>query len=451
MIKHAIQAKMMADRVLKDDCHLVFEVQSGSQTEENPDGIPRPVLIQKNPIVLPKNGPQGVLYGVYLPGEVPANTFVHEEMQKEWAVIRSTAGGKNTILDYQPPMTTPIVVMMEGRTDFAYGVLIDLHRKNEGGWLDRDLLFIEHIPRGQKFPSLVVFPAITRFGEDGNVQNELFAAHEFSKVVAWNYLGVDGEMIRPKSAERTTVLFADCEFDDSTKTLISLGLTTAIGKTYYAFDSAAARSVKEPWIIDNVNSVLLEIPASTTLVWDLNRMLKSFSDFVQHVLEQEDRNLYNDVRIHVDFPTDVGYIAPLFHLGEGKRIGKMGKVQFHIDYVDSYPSKVPDAVQHNAAWDAIALWHHMGYYEFLVANRFLHEAEQALRAQEKFENVMADANQARAERGLPPLMTSEPTLETFPGPDWDKDPVRVFLKNAEDLHSEEYKDLQDAIDRDKTT
>lgn len=439
MIKHAIQAKMVADRVPKDDCHLVFEIHPGTQTEENPDGVPRPTLKQKNPIVLPKNGPQGVLYGVYLPGEVPANTFVHEEMQKEWAVIRSTAGGKNTILDYWPPMTTPIVVMMEGRTDFAHGILVDLHRKNEGGWIDRDLLFIEHIPRGQKLPSMVVFPAITRLGEDGNVQNELFAAHEFNKVVAWNYLGVDGEMILPKRDERTSVLVADCEFDDSTKTLISISLVSSIGRIYYAFDTAAAHAVKKQWIIDNVNSVLLDIPATTSVVWDLNAKHKTFQEFVEYVLEQEDELLYNDVRIHVDFPTDVAYISQLFHLGEGRRIGKMGKVQFHIDYVDSYPTKVPGAVQHNAAWDAFALWHHLGYYEFLVADRFLHQAKETLLAQEKFDKVMAEANDARAERGLPPLKFAEeihtetyqklvdstPPTETFPGPDWDAEPDKT--------------------------
>ncbi|HEX9136128.1 MAG TPA: hypothetical protein VF905_04175, partial [Nitrospirota bacterium] len=178
------------------------------------------------------------------------------------------------------------------------------------------------------------------------------------------------EVIRPKYSFTTVHLFADCEFDDETRSLISLGIVSREGKVYYAFDSREAEKTKNEWIRQNVNTVLLDLPPGT-ICWDLAAKNETFQNFLQFVVGHECTKGWDDLIIHVDFPTDVGYMAPLFHLGMGTRIGAMKKLQFHVDYVDAYPTTLKDAKQHNAAWDAVAIWHHLGYYEYMVVERLI--------------------------------------------------------------------------------
>lgn len=326
-------------------------------------------LEQKHPVVFPPEEFHGVTYGLYLMGKTPMNVMQHEEMQKDWAVIRSNANPKEVILDYWPPTDTPIVVCFEGRPTPAEGMFVKHEMSFEGGGTRTEIVFLELL-RGAHLLGDLTAKGRVKFGRDDIERERYFMPHEVRKIVGWAYLGVDGEVIRPKTAITTVHLFADCEFDDETRSLISLGIVSKEGKVYYAFDSREAEKTKNEWIQQNVNSVLLDVPPGTT-VWDLAAKNDTFQNFLQFVIGHECTKGCDDVVVHVDFPTDVGYIAPLLHLGMGVRIGCMKKFQFHIDYVDGYPTRLKDAKQHNAAWDAVAIWHHLGYYEYLVVEHLL--------------------------------------------------------------------------------
>lgn len=325
-----------------------------------------PKLEVKNPFVFPKNPPSGVLYGLTIPGQVPKSIYELDQLKKDWAVIRTTANMKECNLDQWPPIEVPIVVMIEGRGIPVEGMIVthEIEDENSISGVSRELVFLEVIREGSCLYSV---GAPVKFGIDGAVEQKSFVPQDWNKVIAWNYLSVDGLMIRAPKFSSTTELFIDCEFEDSAKRLISVGLVTKDGQCYYAFDSDAANSVKENWVEENVIPVLFDVPKNTIVI-DLNAKKMSFQDWLKATLEEihETWNLSGDVIIHTDFPTDVDYISGLLHLGEGKRIGYMKTFTFQIDYVDAYPTPIESAVQHNAMWDAVALWHHLGYYQHKV-------------------------------------------------------------------------------------
>lgn len=362
MLKNALQAFKQTAGVQHPD--FVLKI-----SDPNRDQKPVFTLEQKHPVVFPEKEFHGVTYGLYLMGKTPLNVMQHEEMQRDWAVIRSKANPKEVILDYWPPTDTPIVVCFDGRPTPAEGMFVKHEMNFEDGGSRTEIVFVELL-RGAHLPGEMVAEGQVKFGRDDVVRQRYFMPHDLRKVIGWAYIGVDGEVICPRTAIKTTHLFADCEFDDETRSLISLGIVSKEGRVYYAFDSREAEKTKNEWIQQNVNNVLLDVPPGTT-IWDLAAKKDTFQNFLQFVIGHECTKGCDNVIIHVDFPTDVGYIAPLLHLGMGKRIGTMHKVQFHIDYVDAYPTALKDAKQHNAAWDAVAIWHHLGYYEYLVVERIL--------------------------------------------------------------------------------
>jgi hypothetical protein len=327
-------------------------------------------ISQKHPVVFPINPPLGVSYGLYLPGKVPQNWFEHEQMQRDWMVLQTAADPKEVVLDHMPPLDTPIIVALKDRPDTVEGLVVR-HQIADDGTERHEYVFMELIrAEDQKYAPPIRANLVVKFGRNGEIDRRAFIPHTFDSIVSWNYLGIDGEVVRPKRMRDCVELFVDCEFDDSTKSLISLGICTKHGKVYYAFDSREADKVKEPWIIENVNNVLMDVPPNA-VCWDLAAKNLTFQDFLQFVIGHECAKGECDLIIHVDFPTDVAYISPLFHLGMGKRIGTMKKLQFHVDYVDAYPSKLKDAKQHNAAWDAVAIWFHLGYYSYMVMERMV--------------------------------------------------------------------------------
>jgi hypothetical protein len=199
-----------------------------------------------------------------------------------------------------------------------------------------------------------------------------------NKVVAWAYLTPDGQMFHHPGRFRQPIeLFVDCEFDDTTKTLLSVGIATKAGEVFYAFDSKAASAVEYEWVKENVVPVLLDVPPGP-FVADLNANDSDWGkwlEFVMRTVSNSHDAIYATFIFHMDFPTDVEYISRVLHLGEGKRIGQMREVVFKIDYVDAYPTPLKQAVQHNAAWDALAIWMHLGYLSYRVMMEIQHSAK----------------------------------------------------------------------------
>lgn len=61
-----------------------------------------------------------------------------------------------------------------------------------------------------------------------------------------------------------------------------------------------------------------------------------------------------DPVIVVDWPDDVRYFCEAVITGPGTMIS-VPSLKFEVHRVDAYPTTLPDAVQHNAFWDALAL------------------------------------------------------------------------------------------------
>lgn len=335
------------------------------------------VVVEQNaPLSMALVPPTGMMTGVYVPGRVPGNPHDHREMKKDWFVIRTHAKADEVIRDPWPPEGVPILVLVEGIGVPKMGTLIQHLREFPGGKKQIDSVFVEYVDPNHVSERTVAVPIQVQDPATGSLAQHTFHPHDMNSVIAWSYLSVDNQLIPPKR-DAMLELFVDCEFEDSTKTLLSMALVTRGGQVYYAFDSEAADKVKEKWVQDNVLTVLLDVPPNTHVI-DLMRKyqdpdypIKTFSDFVKWVITLETNNSWLDpeVTIHADFPTDIGYVAPLFHLGNGERIRPMTRLNFVVDYVDSFPTGLKDAVQHNAAWDALAMWLHMGYTAYIDPRR----------------------------------------------------------------------------------
>lgn len=395
MIKDAKFAQKQINGQQRCDAVLRFVAYKDPVDGKEHEDKPIPKLELKNAVVFPKNEPTGITHGLYFPGKVPANKFEVEQLQREWAVINTTASMKENILDEWPPLETPIVVQIAGRRTYTEGMMVR-HEMVNDGVLSTEYVFMELLREGEFEFSC---PAPVKYGADGSIQDKLFVPVDFKNIYAWAYLTEDGQMFRiPGRWLQPMDLFVDCEFDDTTKTLLSVGITNKFGRTYYAFDSKAAGEVERDWLKEHVIPVLLDVPKGT-LVTDLVRNKIKFSDWLEQVLNIETGHhnglLTQDVVIHVDFPTDVAYVAELLHLGEGKRIGQMRNFTFKIEYVDAYPTNLKGAVQHNAAWDALAIWFHLGYVSYKIIDDL---GKQALEAQAAQEQVKPEKQK------LPPLV-----------------------------------------------
>lgn len=60
--------------------------------------------------------------------------------------------------------------------------------------------------------------------------------------------------------------------------------------------------------------------------------------------------------IIADWPDDIRYFCQAIVTGPGEMVN-ISRLLFQILRIDSYPSDLPGAVQHNALWDARALRH----------------------------------------------------------------------------------------------
>lgn len=302
----------------------------------------------------------GVMRGTYGIGEKITNMKQHEEVSKDWVVLRHSAGIGMTMNGYWPMMDHPIAVMIEGRDFPSVGILI----RAKLGNVSNGHIFLELVDQytyAPAYDAVIDCDVFTRQGEWRINKPTKFKTHDVSTIIAWSSIDSKGYLVPVQvPVHPVKDFFLDCEFDDNTKTLISVGVVCD-GTVYYAYDNAAIPKIQNDWVMENVVPILGKVPVGTH-VFELGTVGISFQAFIHNVIKEELGNaITTNIKIHVDFPTDVAYISPLFHLGDGKRIGKMPKLQFHVDYVDAYPTQLEGAVQHNAAWDALALYHHVGY------------------------------------------------------------------------------------------
>ncbi|USN15530.1 ribonuclease H [Brevundimonas phage vB_BpoS-Kikimora] len=143
--------------------------------------------------------------------------------------------------------------------------------------------------------------------------------------------------------------FLDCEFDGFGGDLLSLALIRQDGaKSLYIILDRAEQPCT-PWVEENVKPLLESVPDDLS-IWkgltpaDAARTIAAY--------------LLGDDRPHIisDWPDDIAYFCRALMTGPGEMVAKH-HLTFEMMRVQSYPTSLEGAVQHNAYWDAMALRH----------------------------------------------------------------------------------------------
>lgn len=148
--------------------------------------------------------------------------------------------------------------------------------------------------------------------------------------------------------------YLDTEFDG--RYLISMGLVAHDGRAFYA--TIDRQLVYSNWVAKNVIPILYHVPTKHIEHYHrelpLNELPEKLMDFFGA-----------DEAIHIvtDWPSDVMFMADALLTGPGTMID-IPRIAFEVVRVDAYPTQVPGAVQHNAYWDAVAL-----YYKLMINAR----------------------------------------------------------------------------------
>jgi hypothetical protein len=147
----------------------------------------------------------------------------------------------------------------------------------------------------------------------------------------------------------------DCEFNGLGGQLLSMALYTH-GRSIYLV-SGLLRDLEspevallDPWVVQNVVPFVFETPPEVqTLYFDS-----------QAVLAEHLERFFARTRpiIHTDWPDDIKYFCEALITAPGSMIDVPG-IGFEMHHVDSYPTTVVGAIQHNAWWDARVLYKHL--------------------------------------------------------------------------------------------
>lgn len=137
--------------------------------------------------------------------------------------------------------------------------------------------------------------------------------------------------------------FLDTEFDGFGGPLISLALVSEVGGCLYL---ATACDDPTEWVRDNVMPIVTA-PGADPLLVEPDQFGRLIATFL--------RGDPNPVII-ADWPDDIRYFCQALIVGPGQMVN-IPALQFVMTRVDSYPTDLEGAVQHNALWDARALRH----------------------------------------------------------------------------------------------
>lgn len=157
----------------------------------------------------------------------------------------------------------------------------------------------------------------------------------------------------------TTRFYLDTEFSDHGGWLLSISLLRADGASLYLVRPSveieaedAVRPMNE-WVIANVMPILYDIPDGHEAIDDIP--IGEWGNMISAFLYPEG-NETGQVQIIADWMTDHGYLLDLLITGPGDSVPMGKQTDFTvIRHVDIYPTDLPDAVQHNALWDTLAI------------------------------------------------------------------------------------------------
>lgn len=136
--------------------------------------------------------------------------------------------------------------------------------------------------------------------------------------------------------------FLDTEFNEFGGDLISLALVSEDGERelYVATDCPKPGE----WVKENVIPILSAHDAHPYPVKS-----DQFGHAIRWFLKDDKLPT-----IIADWPDDIRYFCQALITGPGQMVA-IARLQFQMIRIDSYPTELPGAVQHNALWDARAL------------------------------------------------------------------------------------------------
>ncbi len=137
--------------------------------------------------------------------------------------------------------------------------------------------------------------------------------------------------------------YLDTEFDSFGGKLMSLALATKSGRSLYIVADDAEQAANA-WVRENVVPILFACP-----VTPIRRPVGAFGPVIAQFMCGD-----LDPLVISDWPDDIRYFCQELITGPGFMVSLPG-VRFEMKRVDTYPTLLAEAVQHNAWWDAQAL------------------------------------------------------------------------------------------------
>jgi hypothetical protein len=143
----------------------------------------------------------------------------------------------------------------------------------------------------------------------------------------------------------------DTEFDGHGGPLISLALVPEQGDPFYfvTFHNPA-----DPWVEENVMPYIFHNMQKGLYTHQVIANEQSLGFYLREYLANE-----KNITIIADSAIDIGRFCQHIHSnGAGQYVSnELEHISFEVHNVDCWPNNLgPDAIQHNAYWDALALW-----------------------------------------------------------------------------------------------
>lgn len=143
--------------------------------------------------------------------------------------------------------------------------------------------------------------------------------------------------------------FLDCEFNAFEGELLSLALIRHDGESLYLVHPTNEMDADpDPWVLKNVIPILYSVPSNVEIVVTPR---VHWAGEIAKFLEGDPKPY-----IVTDWPDDIAYFCKAVITSPGY-MAAIPSLRFEMVRVDAYPTDLPDAVQHNAWWDAAALRH----------------------------------------------------------------------------------------------
>lgn len=149
--------------------------------------------------------------------------------------------------------------------------------------------------------------------------------------------------------------YLDCEFDGFGGQLLSLALVREDLESLYLVYPQPAK-YKDQWVEENVAPILWDIPSPMPgMAYKVKTRLEAgvkIANFLSP--DYFNQGISETPHIIADWPEDIAYFCQSLLIRPGY-MAPIDTFTTELKRIDAYPSKLEDAVRHNAYWDAKAL------------------------------------------------------------------------------------------------